>query len=95
MVKLVCVVWYDSVSAGGWRDENSYNKAERCVSVGWLVGQDEYNVAIACSKDEDGEDFLGVVTIPKVAIVSAKVVNEMVVGEEEAPIGRRDYKKEW
>lgn len=95
MSKLICVVWYDSVSAGGWCSENNYSQSERCVSVGWLVGQDEHNLAIACSKDEEGEDFLGLVTIPKSAIVSARTVDELMLGEEKAPPGRRDYKKEW
>jgi hypothetical protein len=95
MAKLACIVWYDSVSAGGWCSEENYSQSERCVSVGWVVGQDDYNIAIACSKDEDGEDFLGTVTIPKASIVSAKEVEELMLGPEKVPEGCKDYKREW
>jgi hypothetical protein len=74
--KLLRLTWVDSCapSDSGWHREGELNLKElTCETVGWLISEDKTSISVACSVMEN-ETLYGVITIPKVAILSRKTI---------------------
>jgi hypothetical protein len=66
--QLVMVEWLDATTQNGWSPAEDRREPERCLTVGWLLRDDEIAISIAASLgfDDDGEinGVNAVTTIP-------------------------------
>lgn len=74
-VHRVEVEWVDSTVIGGaWRliedIVSEYTDAPKCLSVGFLIGDDDKSVILAASVH--GNEATGITIVPKTAIVRRK-----------------------
>ncbi len=70
--RAVFVKWVDSCAAGNWMDANhaaSKIKATAVVSVGYVLRDDDVELVLAQSLDDDCTNVGHVLTIPHVAVV--------------------------
>lgn len=77
-MKLLYVTWIDSASPS----DSSWHKAEElnlevltCRTVGWLVAETNTSISLSSSVMENGALY-GTITIPKVALITRKVVRQ-------------------
>lgn len=74
--KLIYVKWIDSTTTRGWRDPSDIGEPAKIESVGWLVKETKTAVSISAhlGVDPTSHDHCDVMTIPKGAITSCRVV---------------------
>lgn len=89
MTRLVVVTWYDSKQTDGswkWLSEFEPRQPIRCMTVGWLI-QDDNDVKVIAQTmgDIDGDDddmqYAGDKVIPTCAVIKIETLRE-VAGEE-------------
>jgi hypothetical protein len=79
-LKVVSVAWVDSASHPYWQDADEKWDILRCHSVGFLIEENEYLVAIAQSAglDGDAKPWADVIVIPKCSISVMQTIKEYV-----------------
>lgn len=80
--KLYYIQWADSCSMSGWHPSNfGALDVSQTYSIGWLIEIDEESVTVAGSASPVTDEFNGVITIPRSAILKVctlkKFVNEL------------------
>ena len=77
---LVYVKWEDSCSPNelGWRplSEGRSDGRYLCQSVGWAVDGNKYSIKLASHIDHEKKNGLGIIEIPRCAIVKAVVLQK-------------------
>lgn len=80
MVKpdLVVVTWTDIASRADWMDQEEAEKClpETCLTVGWIVAENEDTIVLADSATASGE-WGGTTVIPKAVIQKKKKIPAM------------------
>lgn len=76
---LVLVEWVDSSRPEGWHSSSDLlHPVNECVSVGWLVESTKEVVRVvphtALNHRGEYDQFLGTVTIPRVAVVRIRTI---------------------
>ena len=72
---LLVVTWHDISSRADWQglEEVQALRPEKCITVGWLVQQDDDQIIVADSVTESGE-FGGTTVIPRAVIQKTKKI---------------------
>ena len=72
---LVVVTWTDIASRADWMDQEEAEKClpETCLTVGWIVAENEENIVLADSATASG-DWGGTTVIPKSVIKKKKKI---------------------
>lgn len=65
--RLVLVGWIDAATQPGWRNEPWEPDLSRCVSAGWLIGEDDEAILLGASAS-DADAFGERTSIPRVNI---------------------------
>lgn len=78
-MKLQLIEWHDSCAVDGWQATNdSFPDLTLCQTVGWLVGEDEASVKLACSISVPGEkhddQVGGIWVIPRACITKRRTL---------------------
>lgn len=74
---LVHVRWVDSTWEGGWVTiDGIIHDPDICESVGWLVRETRDVVTVAGHRSPATNGFCGVMTIPRVAVMSVRQIRE-------------------
>lgn len=76
-MRALYVEWVDSCSNTGrvWKSrENTKRDVAKCVTLGFIVEENDRFITIASSTDPDHEDYAGEMTIPKAAITKRRRV---------------------
>lgn len=75
--RLVVVEWVDSHITTGWTSENQDDEPQSCLSVGWIVAENERALSVSPHISiEDKPQRNGTMTIPKVSIIR---IGEIIV----------------
>lgn len=78
--RLVKVAWVDSrrpTSSWQWLSEFEPEDPVRCVSVGWLLSEDQViSLAATLAVEPDGSQIMGVVQIPKECVIEIQNLEE-------------------
>jgi hypothetical protein len=77
VMKLIAVEWIDSSGANGWNRVSETPQApERIRSIGWVIAESDESITIAphMTTDQDDQNCMGALTIPKACIQRRKAV---------------------
>lgn len=66
-LRLVKLVWLDACASVGW---GNYPTPSHCVTVGWLVEEEETHYVIASTMGNDPVEYNASMAIPKGMVVS-------------------------
>lgn len=77
-MRVVMVLWEDSVSRHGWRPVDDYLPA-KVLSIGYLVGETQASLTLSSSWDMDDltGDVVDPLTIPKGCILHVSDVGDL------------------
>ncbi|MEE8522183.1 MAG: hypothetical protein V3S83_12555 [Gemmatimonadota bacterium] len=67
LARLVRIRWVDASSGDeGWMDMSDFKLPDqRCLSVGWVVCEDDKQITLCATRGEYEDDINGTITIPK------------------------------
>lgn len=74
-LKIVAITWIDSHAYHGWQSLLEINEInEMCYTIGFLVKETSKSTTVASSYDPENNNFNGVISIPREAIKSKRLV---------------------
>jgi hypothetical protein len=75
-LQLEHVTWIDSHGHDGWAytHELDFNATKEIDTVGWLVDDNAHSITTASHYTDGGDQLGGIITIPKIAILSRRVL---------------------
>lgn len=76
---IVTIIWTDPASADAWDDIDQHAKltASTIISTGFLLHDDDLNMVIALSIDEEAAQASQSLTVPKVLIKSCELIKSI------------------
>lgn len=72
-MKIVCVTWWDALAVAMWCKKTEPMEAQICVTVGFLVAEDEHHVMVAATVSDD--EYIAAQQIPRGLIRSITEIN--------------------